>query len=673
MPRKKLTEGYKKVRSGAVSLSGNISGLEGVALEWLEKCCNKSKDIKTLAKADVCLKPFDENAINLIEETFSIEYKQNDEGYLIDIDDTITIYADSTQAALYAVTVIVDSHNENGKNSGLEKALIYNYPDAPHRATRLYLPSKDDMGYFKKFIDLMVFTGYNTIWLEIGGAMEFKKHPEINRNWIEYCKSMNEEHNGHYAKEYVASRGYYRTKNSIHTYNGGGQIYSQDEMRELVKYCKDREIEIIPEVPSLTHSEYFLISYPELRECDDEPYAATACPSNPDLYPLVFDLYDEVIDVFNPKTVHIGHDEWWVMCVCDKCKDKDPARLFADNIIKCYDYLKSRGVRTMLWSDKTIRTYEKTGEAQGGCEKHLYSMKTDELIDVMGEKYPVYKRYWFNAPEEVKKNGFHQIILDTADCLDMLPKDIIHANWLWACEPRIIDAFLSRGLESVYANLDMTGIWDCKQRFKAGAKGVCVSNWIESTEKGFQHWDVFFNMGYAAIQCWDHTRRVFDQYELLLDVFENFYKFRNKDILNGKYLEVVHATEDAGLEGKKCYEVPYVDDEKMYLGKYVVTYTDNTTEEFPVLYSHNIGYRYAGVNWYSSLRFWGFHMDTRLTMPMSVCDIEKEDTDVWYKAVFPVKDKVASTKFVPGDGMDGFMTVKRMTYKDAVEETEKSL
>jgi len=669
MSRMKITEGYKRDKDGSVVLSGSFEGFEGVAHEWLVKCFNENEHNKTLAKADVRLCSFNDKAKQLIEETFETEYKENSEGYLIDIDDTITVYADTSRAALYAVAFICDSYDGDGKICSLKKGVIYNYPDAPYRSARVYLPAKEDLPYFKRFVDLLVYLGYNSIWLEIGGSMEFKKHPEINESWIEYCKSMRE----YNTKPYVGQRGYYRTKNSIHIYNAGGQIYSQDEMRELVGYCKDRDIEVIPEVPSLTHSEYFLLSHPELKECDDEPYASTACPSNPDLYPLVFDLYDEIIEVFDPKTVHIGHDEWWVMCVCDRCKDKDPAKLFADNVIKCYDYLKERGIKTLMWSDKTIRTYEKTGEAQGGCEKHLYSTKTDDFIDVMGEKYPVYRRHWFNASEEAKKNGFHQVILDTADCIDMLPKDIIHANWIWSCEPRIIDSFLSRGLEMVYSNCEIAQVWNPKERFKAGAKGVSVSNWIESNEKGFQHWDTFFHLGYCATACWSKTRKDYDQEKMVFDIFEQLYRFRNREILNGAYIEVVHTTEDAGAEGKKFYEVPYISDESMSLGKYVVTYEDNTTEEIPVLYAHNISLRNTNTAWYSSPRFWGFLMDNRLTVTATVCNIEKREDGIWYKAVFPAKGEVSSCVYVPDEGAEGYVSVDKITYRDEGKGVFKSL
>jgi hexosaminidase len=78
----------------------------------------------------------------------------------------------------------------------------------------------------------MVHLGYNEIMLEICGALEFKSHPEINKAWIEYCASVHE-----YPEKYrLVSRAYYRTKNSVHTCNAGGGVYTHDEMRELIKY-----------------------------------------------------------------------------------------------------------------------------------------------------------------------------------------------------------------------------------------------------------------------------------------------------------------------------------------------------------------------------------------------------------------------------------------------------
>ena len=196
-----------------------------------------------------------------------VQYVESEDGYIIDIDDFVTVYADTERAKLYAVHTILDAYE-----GCLKKAVVYHYPIVPYRSARVYLPAKKELTYFKKFIDMLCFMGYNAIVLEIGGAMEYKRHPEINETWAAYCKSMQEFNE----KPLKASNVYYRTKNSVHTYNGGGDIYTQQEMRELASYCAERFIEIIPEVPSLTHSEYFLISHPELRECQDEPFASTA-------------------------------------------------------------------------------------------------------------------------------------------------------------------------------------------------------------------------------------------------------------------------------------------------------------------------------------------------------------------------------------------------------------
>lgn len=306
-----LTEGYRKEKEGYVALPKKIEGIGGIGKEWYEQSVMYSKSI--YRTADILFKPIDEDIKTKIKEELETEFTENKDGYVIDIDDVISIYADTERAKLYAILYLLDIYEEK-----LKKALVYNYPLAEHRSARVFFPPKKEIPYFKKFIDLLVYLGYHAILLEISGVMEFKKHPEINSTWASYCRPVKEYND----KIYDIGRAYYRPKNAVHCFNGGGEIYSQDEVKELVRYCEERYIEIIPEIPQLSHSEYLLISHPELRECDDEPFASTACPSNPDFDSLIFDLYDEVIDVFHPKTIHIGHDEWWVMCICDKCKKR---------------------------------------------------------------------------------------------------------------------------------------------------------------------------------------------------------------------------------------------------------------------------------------------------------------------------------------------------------------
>ena len=55
---------------------------------------------------------------------------------------------------------------------------------------KVFTPSRENIPFFKKFVDLLVFYRFNTIMIEIGGAMEYRRHPEINLGWVDYCKEM---------------------------------------------------------------------------------------------------------------------------------------------------------------------------------------------------------------------------------------------------------------------------------------------------------------------------------------------------------------------------------------------------------------------------------------------------------------------------------------------------
>ena len=79
---------------------------------------------------------------------------------------------------------------------------------------------------------------------------------------------------------------------------------------------------MIPEVPSLGHCDYLMMGNPDIAERADDPYPDTYCPSNPKSYQILFDVIDEIIDVFEPSIMNIGHDEYYTIGVCEKCRGK---------------------------------------------------------------------------------------------------------------------------------------------------------------------------------------------------------------------------------------------------------------------------------------------------------------------------------------------------------------
>lgn len=274
----------------------------------------------------------------------------------------LTIWANTRNGWLYAACELLhDAQTGGGKISG---GLRFAAPQCPFRGLKLYLPPKDGLNAFYRIVDMLLYYRYNTVILEVGGAMEYKRHPEINESWESYCREM-----ARYperADEVQNMFGW--VKNSIHFENGGGSWLTQDTVRELIAYCRARGMEVIPEVPSLSHADYLLNAHPELAERSYDPFPDTYCPSNPDSYKLLFDVMDEVIDVFQPRVMQVGHDEIYSICVCETCRKRDAGELLAEDLTKIHDYLAQRGIRLMYWSEKMLNHITSWGEGLGGAQ-----------------------------------------------------------------------------------------------------------------------------------------------------------------------------------------------------------------------------------------------------------------------------------------------------------------
>ena len=261
---------------------------------------------------------------------------------------------------------------------------------------KVFTPSRENIPFFKKFINLLVFYGFNTIMIEVGGAMEYKSHPEINAGWVSYCKEM-AEYSG--KTTVIQDQTYPWYKNAIHMENGGGEYLSWEEMRQLVDYCKERQMDVIPEVPSLGHCDYLMMGNPDIAERTEDPYPDTYCPSNPRSYEILFDVMDEILEIFKPKRVNIGHDEYYSIAVCEKCRLKSGAEIFAGDVNKIAAYLKERNVKTVIWGDKLLRNAVVPDAGPfGGAEIKMYSpafhMYLLELCRQPGRLFTGWTRKW---------------------------------------------------------------------------------------------------------------------------------------------------------------------------------------------------------------------------------------------------------------------------------------
>ena len=465
--------------------------------------------------------------------------------------DTLTICANDKRGWLYgACDVLWQAQNNKGL---VEGGLRFASPQCPFRGLKMYLPAPDALDQFYKVVDMLVYYRYNAVILEIGGAMEYKRHPEINESWIEYCREM-----ARYpqrADEVQNMFGW--VKNSIHFENGGGRWLSQDTVRQLVDYCRQRGLEVIPEVPCLSHSDYLLNAHQELAERPYDPFPDTYCPSNPAVYDLLFDVMDEVIEVFQPKVMQIGHDEYYSIAVCDACRQRDPADILAGDITRIHDYLVRRGIRVMYWSEKMLEHITSWGEGLAGAERHC----------------------------KCSRNTVHRIPA-TWRAIDRIPPDCIAHHWYWALRESHDQAFLSRGMEMTYGNWDPRGFVNWQKRVEAGALGAAPSHWTALNQVTMQRNGVLLSLVFGAYLLWrtDYTDDRYD--ELLRAAMEELYLYHNRAALAGPHLEFTHMT-TIWREHVYITSAP-MEPEKDQVGKYVISFQSGRTLEVPLVYGVNI-------------------------------------------------------------------------------------
>lgn len=153
-----------------------------------------------------------------------------------------------------------------------------------------------------------------------------------------------------------------------------GGFYTQEQIREIVAYAKERYIEIIPEIDLPGHTSAVLAAYPQLG-CEDKEYKVAnrwgvirdvLCAGNPASLDLFKDIMDEVCDLFPGKYIHLGGDE----CVkdrwkaCPKCQRKirelglkDGSRYSKEDYLQSWfmgevaSFVQSKGKRVIGWDE----------------------------------------------------------------------------------------------------------------------------------------------------------------------------------------------------------------------------------------------------------------------------------------------------------------------------------
>jgi len=156
--------------------------------------------------------------------------------------------------------------------------------------------------FIKRFIDQLALLKLNTLHWHLtddqGWRIEIKRYPKLTEigAWRRPAGAAGTDANGRPVRY--------------------GGFYTQDEIRDIVRYAADRYVTIVPEIDMPGHMQAAIAAYPELGSLGDTPVVSNewgvhAYLLNVDDATLDFvdNVLDEVADLFPGPYVHIGGDE----------------------------------------------------------------------------------------------------------------------------------------------------------------------------------------------------------------------------------------------------------------------------------------------------------------------------------------------------------------------------
>ena len=292
----------------------------------------------------------------------------------------IAIFCQKPVSAFYAIQTLAQIFQDNIKadKKAIPNFSLNDYPRFPYRGMHLdvarhFFP----IAFVKKYIDYLAAYKFNTFHWHLtddqGWRITIKKYPELTKT------------------------GAWRNGTIIGRYPGNGNdnkpyggFYTQQQIKEVVAYAKERYIEVIPEIEMPGHGSAAIAAYPWLSCFPAKPTEIPAnmisqksideqkngriklvqetwgvfddvfCAGKDSTFTFLENVIDEVTALFPSKYFHLGADEspkahWKICPYCQKrMKDnnlKDEHELQSWFVQRIEKYLNSKGKTMIGWDE----------------------------------------------------------------------------------------------------------------------------------------------------------------------------------------------------------------------------------------------------------------------------------------------------------------------------------
>jgi hexosaminidase len=316
-----------QVNSGNFVIDGNTS----IHFRSTSKILKPAADffyaaIKNISGVNLAFNASKQKKIILIIESIP---SIGSEGYQLNVSaGSISIRANSKAGILYGMQSLLQTLPQVRTNAALEIPCmsITDYPRFKWRGMHLDV-SRHFFGpdVIKEYIDLLVSYKMNVFHWHLvddhGWRIEIKKYPELTQVGAWRVDQSDKVWN---------SRPQAKT-GELPTYGG---YYTQEQIKEIVKYAADRNVTIVPEIEMPGHVASSIASYPYLSCIQKHQLPLTGgdytnmafnyCAGNDSVFTFIQNVLTEVVSLFPSPYIHIGGDEvdkssWKV---CPRCQGR---------------------------------------------------------------------------------------------------------------------------------------------------------------------------------------------------------------------------------------------------------------------------------------------------------------------------------------------------------------
>ena len=433
--------------------------------------------------------------------------KLGDEGYSLSVISAhVTIKANKAAGLFYGVQSLIQLFPEeieskvqlNNVNWVVPVAEIRDFPKLGWRGLMFdvarHFFTKDEV---KQYIDAMARYKYNLLHLHLtddeGWRIEIKGLPKLTEV-------------GAWRVNRTGTFGDFIPPTATEARDYGG-FYTQEDIKELIKYAKDRFVDIMPEIDVPGHSLAAIASYPELSctpgAVNYKPRSGekimdwsggappkalidnTLCPANEKVYSFMDTVITQIAELFPFEYIHLGGDEapinYWqnndqvkALMVREGMKDiKEVQGYFTKRVEKI---VESKGKKLMAW-DEVL---------EGGVSQ------STAVMSWRGMKYGI----------EAAHNK-HQVVMSptTFAYLDYMQSDVISEPKVYASlrlnksyefEP-VPDGVDPQYIKGGQANLWTEQIYNIRQaEYMTWPRGFAIAESVWSP-KGKKNWPEFFN------------------------------------------------------------------------------------------------------------------------------------------------------------------------------------